>query len=61
MFEVDLSKEEIDRLRVEFEKLNRDNMKFSRSRKGTYVNPAIARDWKWFQLGALINKNLCNE
>lgn len=61
MFEVDLSKEEIERLRVEFEKLNRDSMKFSRSRKGTYTNPAIARDWKWFQLGALINKNLRNK
>jgi hypothetical protein len=23
-----------------------------RSRKGTYVNPATARDWKWFKLGA---------
>jgi hypothetical protein len=25
---------------------------FQRSHKGTYMNPAIARDWKWFQLGA---------
>lgn len=26
---------------------------FKRSRFGTYVNPAIARDWKWFQLGVI--------
>ena len=23
-----------------------------RSRRGHYVNPATARDWKWFRLGA---------
>jgi|GEM_PF-2619660 len=41
-----------DRLRTIFESLNRDSFNFRRSRKGTYVNPAIARDWKWFLLGA---------
>lgn len=25
---------------------------FKRSARGTYANPAVARDWKWFQLGA---------
>lgn len=25
----------------------------SRSRRGTYVNPSIARDWKWFDLGLI--------
>lgn len=38
-------------LRAKFESLARDSHGFSRSRKGTYVNPQIARDWKWFQLG----------
>lgn len=38
-------------LRVAFERLARDSMGFKRSRKGNYVNPAVARDWKWFQLG----------
>ena len=40
-------------LREAFERLASDpSYKFARSRKGTYVNPAVARDWKWFQLGA---------
>ncbi len=40
-------------LREKFERLvGRDSFGLSRSRKGTYTNPAIARDWKWFQLGA---------
>lgn len=39
-------------LRLKFETQARDSFNFKRSRKGTYVNPAIARDWKWFQLGA---------
>ena len=40
-------------LRTHFEALASDpSFKLSRSRRGTYVNPAVARDWKWFQLGA---------
>lgn len=39
-------------LRIEFEKLNKDSYEFRRSRRGTYVNSTIARDWKWFQEGA---------
>jgi hypothetical protein len=41
-------------LRVAFEKLvgDRDSFHLRRSRRGTYVNPAIARDWKWVRLGS---------
>jgi hypothetical protein len=39
-------------LRAQFEAQASDpSFKFARSRKGTYVNPALARDWKWFQAG----------
>jgi hypothetical protein len=42
-------------LRADFERLANKNAAcgLKRSRKGTYVNPQIARDWKWFQLGAI--------
>ena len=40
-----------EELRRRFESLNRDSYSFRRSRKGNYVNPAIARDWKWFRQG----------
>lgn len=43
----------IDKLRKFFETLNRDSFGFKRSRRGTYVNPQVARDWKWFQRGAV--------
>ncbi len=41
-------------LREAFERLvgNHDSYGLKRSRRGTYTNPAISRDWKWFQLGA---------
>ena len=41
-------------LRAAFERHvgNRDCYGLKRSRRGTYTNPAIARDWKWFRLGA---------
>lgn len=40
-------------LREAFERQARDpSYAFRRSRKGNYINPAVARDWKWFQLGA---------
>lgn len=42
-----------DAFRVDFERLASDSYNFKRSRRGTYMNPAIARDWKWFQLGAI--------
>lgn len=46
-------------LRILFESLASDpSFKFARSRKGTYVNGATARDWKWFQLGAKARKGL---
>ena len=41
-----------EQLRQEFEKLNRDSYGFRRSRRGSYINPVIQRDWKWFKLGA---------
>lgn len=37
--------------RAEFESMNRDSYGFKRSPLGTYRNPPIARDWKWFQAG----------
>lgn len=40
-----------DELRAFFEQANNDSYGFKRSRRGNYVNPAIARDWKWFCLG----------
>ena len=40
-----------EQLRQQFEKLASDSYGFKRSRKGNYMNPAVARDWKWFQLG----------
>lgn len=43
---------DIELLRQKFESLNRDSYNFKRSRRGTYVNSAVARDWKWFQLGS---------
>lgn len=53
---------EVAAQRKKFEELASDpSHKFKRSRKGTYVNPAIARDWKWFQLGCIYEseRNLC--
>lgn len=44
--------DEESRLRAIFEATAKDSFNFRRSRRGTYVNPAIARDWKWFYLGA---------
>lgn len=45
---------EVALLRMSFERHASDpTYGFARSRKGTYVNPAIARDWKWFQLGSI--------
>lgn len=39
-------------MRKRFEGLASDSsFGFRRSRRGTYVNPSVARDWKWFQLG----------
>lgn len=46
------SADEENRLRAIFEATAKDSFNFRRSRRGTYVNPAIARDWKWFYLGA---------
>lgn len=43
-------------LRAKFESLASDSFGFRRSHRGTYMNPAVARDWKWFQLGAATNK-----
>lgn len=46
---------DVERLRPDFERLANSNAAcgLKRSLRGTYVNPAIARDWKWFQLGAI--------
>lgn len=35
-----------------FENQNKCSHGFKRSARGTYVNPPVARDWKWFKLGA---------
>lgn len=45
--------EALEALRPEFERLSTCTHGFSRSRRGTYTNPATARDWKWFQFGAI--------
>lgn len=42
----------IEELRKRFEAQNRDSHGFRRSTRGTYTNPVVARDWKWFLLGA---------
>jgi hypothetical protein len=51
-------------LREEFERMKQrsagNRAGFSRSRKGTYVDPALARDWKWFQLGYIAHQELVN-
>lgn len=39
-------------LRKTFEKKAHDSHGFKRSRRGTYQNPSVARDWKWFLAGA---------
>ena len=43
-----------DELRAAFEAQASKTSAFGlkRSRRGHYVNPATARDWKWFRLGA---------
>ena len=43
---------DIENLRQIFESRARDSHGFQRSVKGTYTNPAVARDWKWFMAGA---------
>lgn len=50
-----VSADQFEKLRPDFERLANKSAAcgLQRSRKGTYVNPAIARDWKWFQLGAI--------
>lgn len=40
-----------EELRKIFESQAKDSFGFRRSHKGTYVNPAVARDWKWFKMG----------
>lgn len=47
-----MSPEQTESLRKIFESMARDSFGFKRSRKGTYVNPPIARDWKFFLMGA---------
>lgn len=42
-----------EELRRVFERIAaRDSFGFKRSRRGTYVNPARARDWRMFKAGA---------
>jgi len=50
-----MDSKEVEALRVQFERLANKNSAWGlrRSRKGNYVSPAISRDWKWFQLGAI--------
>lgn len=45
-----------DELREVFESMARDSFGFKRSRRGTYKNPPIARDWKWFCAGARLTQ-----
>ena len=41
--------------RADFERLHTVTNSYGhrRSRKGTYVNPAMSRDWKWFCYGLI--------
>lgn len=48
-----LSNDQHEALRERFEAIAQCSHRFNRSRRGTYTNPATARDWKWFQLGAI--------
>jgi len=52
-------------LRDEFERLKKysagNRLGFRRSRKGTYMDPALARDWKWFQLGYIAHQETIND
>jgi hypothetical protein len=41
----------IEELRKLFESQARDSHGFRRSTRGTYTNPVVARDWKWFLRG----------
>lgn len=43
-----------DELREVFESMANDTHGFKRSRRGTYQNPSVARDWKWFCAGAAL-------
>jgi hypothetical protein len=43
-----------DELREVFESMANDTHGFKRSRRGTYQNPPVARDWKWFLAGATL-------
>ena len=50
--------DEMESLRADFERLASDpSHNLRRSRRGTYVNPAVANRWKWFQLGAIATKH----
>lgn len=53
------AQQELQRLRAHFERLANKQAThgLNRSRRGTYVNPAVARDWKWFQLGAIAQES----
>ena len=44
-------------LREQFERTRRDSFGFRRSRKGNYVNPQIARDWRNFCAGYVRGMN----
>lgn len=37
--------------RAVFESISKCSHNHQRSARGTYRNPPVARDWKWFQLG----------
>jgi hypothetical protein len=47
-----LTDAQIEALRIDFQRQANDAYGFKRSRRGGYVNPAVARDWKWFLAGA---------
>lgn len=43
-----------EQYRADFERLHSPgSYGFKRSLKGNYVNPALARDWKWFCMGLI--------
>lgn len=49
---------EMAALRAKFESLANDSFGFRRSHRGTYMNPAVARDWKWFLLGVMASNKV---
>lgn len=49
-----MNNDQVEALRADFERITRrEGRSVQRSRRGTYSHPPTARDWKWFQMGAM--------